>query len=214
MVALGVFMAAPLAASSVRAQGAQEPGAEAQAGANAASTGSAASPSSEAAAPPKAIGLTDSGTSTATTAPTGAPEARQPFYPDRYPPPEVRWKTLGLGAGLVAVGYGLALGTSYLWDGAPGMRSLRTPVIGPIGAIADGGCGDSEGANCTTVTVVLRALLAGISGLAQVGGIGVLTEGVVMKTQERPVPAAQRSQWYALPAASKSGASVTVGVTF
>jgi hypothetical protein len=114
----------------------------------------------------------------------------------------------------VAVGYGIALGTSYLWDGAPGMNSLRTPVVGSVGAIADSGCGDSEGAACTTVTVVLRAVLAGVSGLAQVGGIGVLTEGLLMKTQEQSTPTAQAPRWYALPTASKSGAGVRVGMTF
>lgn len=176
--------------------------------------------SSEAPSAPKAIGLTDSGISAATVeqsgAPerSGAPEAVISFYPDRYPPPEARWKTLGLGVGLVAVGYGIALGTSYIWDGAPGMNSLRTPVIGSVGAIAGSKCGADEGADCSTVTVVLRAVLAGISGLAQVGGIGVLTEGVLMKTQEQPEPSAQAPKWYALPTASKSGAGVTVGLTF
>lgn len=165
-------------------------------------------------APPKAIGLQESGISTTPAQSGGATPAPVTFYPDRYPPPEARWKTLALGAGLVAAGYGVALGTSFLWDGAPGMQSLRTPVIGSVGAIADGECGDDEGPGCTTVTVVLRALLAGLSGLAQVGGIGVLTEGLVMRTQEQPPATALAPKWYALPTASKSGAGVQVGLTF
>jgi hypothetical protein len=87
-------------------------------------------------------------------------------------------------------------------------------VIGAVGAIADGKCGPEEGAGCSTVTVVLRAVLATVSGLTQIGGLGVLTEGVVMKTQERPTPSAQAPKLYALPTVSKSGASMSLGLTF
>lgn len=208
VVALSVVAVSQLVSRSALAQDASAP-------ASAPSAVEASAPAGEqASAAPKAIGLADSGISTASPEPSGPPEAVIPFYPDRYPPPQARWKTLGLGVGLVAVGYGIAVGTSYLWDGAPGMQSLRTPVIGSVGAIAGSKCGADEGVNCSTVTVVLRAVLAGISGLAQIGGIGVLTEGVLMKTQEQPAPSAQAPKWYALPTASKSGAGVSVGVTF
>lgn len=173
-----------------------------------------AAPTEATSAPPKAIGLAESGIQTSPAASNSAPEEPAPFRPDHYPPPEARWKTIGLGGLLVVVGYGLGLGTSYIWDGAPGMDSLRTPLIGSVGAIADSGCGANEGSACSTPTVVVRAILAGLSGLAQVGGIGVLTEGVVMHTEERPAPRAQAPQWYALPTASKSGAGVCIGTTF
>lgn len=144
---------------------------------------------------------------------SSAPEPPPPFRPDVYPPPDARVRTLLLGGGLLVAGYGLAVGTSYLWDGAPGMTDLRTPVIGPVLAIGQSGCGPDEGASCSTVTVVLRALLAGIAGVAQVGGLGVLTEGVVMKTRDS-APVARSHQWYALPTATKSGAGLCVGATF
>ena len=155
-------------------------------------------------APPRAASLAES----------AAPEPPAPFEPDVYPPPEARVRTLLIGGGLLAVGYGLALGTSYLWDGAPGMESLRTPVIGAPLAIAESRCGDDEGPGCSTVTVVLRAVLAGVAGLAQVGGIGVLTEGVVMKTHDASSASVRSPAWYALPTASKSGAGVCIGASF
>lgn len=156
-------------------------------------------------------------TNPATPAPTttsGPPERPITFRPEEYPPPETRVRTILLGVGLAAVGYGVAVGTSYLWDGAPGMQALRTPVIGPVMAIGESKCGADEGASCSTVTVVLRAILAGVSGLAQVGGIGVLTEGVVMTTKEAPPAKAGVSGWYALPTASKSSAGIQVGASF
>lgn len=177
-------------------------------------TAAPAASAEPATAPPKAIGLAESGIAATPSTANSAPEAPAPFRPEHYPPPEARWKTIGLGGVLVVVGYGLGLGTSYIWDGAPGMDSLRTPLIGPVGAIADSRCGANEGSACSTPTVVVRAILAGLSGLAQVGGIGVLTEGVVMHTEERPAPRAQASQWYALPTASKTGAGVCIGTTF
>lgn len=145
---------------------------------------------------------------------SGVPERTITFRPEEYPAPEARVRTILLGVGLAAVGYGVAVGTSYLWDGAPGMQSLRTPVIGPVMAIGESKCGADEGPSCSTVTVVLRAILAGISGIAQIGGIGVLTEGVVMTTKEAPPARTGVSGWYALPTASKSSAGIQVGASF
>lgn len=200
MLRVGVFVVTVLGCSIA------SPGARAQT--TAATEGAAATP----AVAPKAIGLSESGIETKPDLAAAAPESPTAFEPDIYPPAEARWRTLLLGAGLAAVGYGLAVGTSYLWEGAPGMASLRTPLVGPVWAIADGECGDAEG-GCSTTTVVLRSLLAGISGLAQVGAIGVLTEGAIMSTSDAPV-AARGPKWYALPTASKSGAGVCVGATF
>lgn len=115
---------------------------------------------------------------------------------------------------MVGVGYGLSLGASYLWEGAPGMDGLRKPVIGAFYAIKDAGCGASEGAGCSEVTVGFRSIVAVLSGLAQIGGIALLVEGVVMKTSDKPAQAGTTRTLYALPTATESGVGLQVGGSF
>lgn len=115
--------------------------------------------------------------------------ADEPVRPDRsdpgeYPPPEARVNLLVAGAGITAAWYGIAVGFSYLWPGAPGADDLRIPVAGPWMALADTGCAeDSPG--CSTFTVVLRAILTTIDGVGQVGGVAAMIEGALLPTQER-----------------------------
>lgn len=148
-------------------------------------------------------------------APSGAvtlPEVE--YQPEVYPPPAARWRTLLAGAAMAGVGYGLSVGTSYLFDGAPGMAGLRKPIIGPVYAIKDAGCGSAEGAGCSEVTVGFRSVVAVLSGLAQVGGIALLVEGLVMKTSDKPAQAGTSRTFYALPTATESGVGLQVGGSF
>lgn len=148
-------------------------------------------------------------------APSGAvtlPEIE--YQPEVYPPPAARWRTLLAGVAIGGIGYGAAFGASYAWDGAPGMAGLRKPVIGPIYAIKDAGCGSNEGAACSSVTVGFRSVIAVLAGLAQVGGIALLVEGIVMKTSDKPTQAGTSPTLYALPTATESGVGLQVGGSF
>jgi hypothetical protein len=136
------------------------------------------------------------------------------YQPEVYPPPSARWRTLLAGAAIAGAGYGLGLGSSYVWEGAPGMDGLRKPVIGAVYAIKDAGCGASEGAGCSAVTVGFRSVIAVLSGLAQVGGIALLVEGIVMKTSDTPTQTSTSRSFYALPTATESGVGLQVGGSF
>jgi hypothetical protein len=104
------------------------------------------------------------------------------YRPDVYPDSAARTNTLLAGTAVLVGGYAVGLGTSFLWSDAPTAQKLRLPVVGPIFAIANVGCGSAE-RSCDTVTLVVRSVLAGISGVGQVGGIGVLLEGLFMPTR-------------------------------
>jgi hypothetical protein len=136
------------------------------------------------------------------------------YQPEVYPPPSARWRTLLAGAAMAGVGYGLSVGASYLWKDAPGMDGLRTPVIGAVYAIKDGGCGANEGPGCSEVTVGFRSVIAVLSGLAQIGGIAVLVEGIVMKTSDKPTQTSTTRSLYALPTATESSFGLQVGGSF
>lgn len=136
------------------------------------------------------------------------------YHPETYPEPAARVRTLLAGAALLAGGYGVAFGSSYLWEGAPGMSDLRTPFIGPALAIANAGCGESE-IGCNSVTIGLRSVIGVVAGIAQLGGLGLLIEGAVMKTQ---APAQARTPstgvLYAVPVATDSALGFSLGGSF
>lgn len=145
-----------------------------------------------------------------------AEEPTQPpihYYPDRYPAPSARTNVLISGALVAGGSYGLALGTSYLWSDAPTASDLRIPVAGPFMAVAGAGCGPAE-SGCNTVGVVIRTIFATLSGVGQVGGIALLAEGLFMRTESRPAPAAA-SSWTVSPIAGDDGSyGVSIGGQF
>lgn len=108
------------------------------------------------------------------------PVARDPA---RLPPESARWGVLGLGAASTAFWYGGSVGLSYAWPSAPEADKLRLPVAGPWMALAATGCpaGDPD---CSTYVVVIRAVLTGLSGVGQVGGLAMMAEAAFMRTAE------------------------------
>lgn len=136
------------------------------------------------------------------------------YQPDVYPPPAARYRTLLAGVAMAGIGYGVGYGASYLWEGAPGMSDMRKPVIGAAYALANAGCGKSEGAGCSAVTVGFRSVVAVLSSLAQLGGIALLVEGIVMKTADKPAQTGSVRTLYALPTATESGVGLQVGGSF
>jgi len=115
--------------------------------------------------------------------PAAAPLATKALPPAEYdlPSPGTRWELLGTGLAVTGVSYGLALGASYAFPDARMANELRIPVVGPWMAIADTGCRDDD-PDCSTVLLVFTAVLAGMDGVLQAGGLGVALESLFLPT--------------------------------
>ena len=104
--------------------------------------------------------------------------------PPKYdlPPPGARWAVLGTGLAVTGVSYGAALGASYIWPDARYSDEVRIPVAGPwMAIIGDTGCPKHD-PNCSTVVLVVVAILTGIDGVLQAGGVGMALESAFMPT--------------------------------
>ncbi len=119
--------------------------------------------------------------------------------PDVFPPSGTQLKLALVGLGVTSLWYGAAVGSSYAWPDAPGANDLRIPVAGPWMALADTGCADDD-PNCSTFTVVLRAILTTMDAVGQAGGVLVAAEALFMPTQEassapqrQPLPQLRRA---------------------
>jgi hypothetical protein len=133
------------------------------------------------------------GCSLARDASADEPVRTESYDPGVYPPPSARWGLLAAGAGTTLVWYGGAVGFSYLWPDAPGANDLRVPIAGPWLALADTGCAD-DNPDCSTFTVVLRAILTAVDGIGQAGGLAVVGEALFLPTAAAPSSPAPRRQ--------------------
>jgi hypothetical protein len=125
--------------------------------------------------------------------PAAAPLA--PSAPPQYdlPPPGARWDLLLTGVAVTGVSYGLALGASYAWPSARTADELKLPIVGPWMAIADTGCAKDE-PECSTVLLVVTAIVSGVDGVLQAGGIGIAIESAFLPTSSgKPRPRAPRA---------------------
>lgn len=117
--------------------------------------------------------------------------------PDAYPPPAARTPLILTGAAVTGVFYGGAVGASYLWPDARGAEHLRIPLVGPWMKLFQTGCSDTA-PSCNEFLIAVGAVLAGLDGLGQAGGIGLLLEGIFMQTRPPTAPpsaAPTRSGW-------------------
>ena len=132
------------------------------------------------------------GDRTLTLSPRPAPPA------DDLPPEGARLNLALAGVAVTGAWYGLALGGSFAFPSARASDELRIPVIGPWMGIADTGCQERD-PNCSTVLLVIGAILMGIDGVGQAGGVGVALESLFLPTRKparnatahpsvRPVP--------------------------
>jgi len=109
-------------------------------------------------------------------------------HPDEFPEAPTRGRIAAVGVAVAAGFYGAALGASYLWPKAPGADELRIPIAGPWMALASTGCPDHD-PECPVFTVVLRAVLTTLDGIAQAGGVGIAIESAFMPTRKRETEA-------------------------
>jgi hypothetical protein len=112
-------------------------------------------------------------------------QAEVEYRPDRYPATGTGSSLIVAGSGIALGGYAIGFGTSYLWADAPTAADLRLPVVGPVLALAGAGCGNGE-AGCGTLSVVVRSVFAVISGIGQLGGLALITEGLFLPTADAP----------------------------
>lgn len=115
--------------------------------------------------------------------PTSA-AAREPApLPADVPPPAARTNAIVAGIATTAVSYGLALTTSLLVEERDfrGAKPLRIPIAGPWLSLAKTGCPASD-PDCSTAPLVIGAILTIFDGVAQAGGLGIIGEGLFLKT--------------------------------
>ncbi len=96
------------------------------------------------------------------------------------PPSSVRLK-LALGGIAIAGGsYAASYAMASNFPEVPGMTGLKIPIVGPWIALGKSGCA-SDDPDCGA-KVVLRGFFLVLDGFAQLGGLGLIAEGVFMKT--------------------------------
>ena len=102
--------------------------------------------------------------------------------PEELPDSSARSNHIIAGAATTLVWYGVAVGHSYLWSDNPGAEELRLPVVGPWLSLGKTGCPKDE-PDCSTVLVVVQAVLSTLTGVGQVGGLAIIGEGLFVPTR-------------------------------
>lgn len=120
-------------------------------------------------------------------------QAQVEYSPDRYPAKGTGSSLILAGSGIALGGYAIGFGTSYLWADAPTASDLKLPVVGPVLALAGAGCGSDEAGGCGTLVVVVRSVFAAFSGIGQLGGLALITEGIFLPTSDAPSSALSAS---------------------
>jgi hypothetical protein len=143
----------------------------------------------------------------------GTARAEDEVKPMRYPPSSVRLPLIAGGVLVTGAAYGIGFLAATQWSDAPGASQLKIPVAGPWLSLAKNGCNeDSCGA-----TPYIRGVLTFIGGLAQLGGLGLIGEGIFMTTEAPRREAAappRRVTVQALPIVTAQTAGVGVLGTF
>jgi hypothetical protein len=152
-----------------------------------------------------------------------ADEPERPVYYDSsvYPPPSTRYKLALVGVAVSATWYGAAYGFSAAWPDAPGAEDLRIPIAGPWMALGETGCADDD-PDCSTIIVVLRAVLTTIDGVGQAGGLAVALESLFLPTaaqnaaprrRHRPKPVEGTDSFQIRPAPVLTGRTLGLGLS-
>ncbi|HHH11377.1 MAG TPA: hypothetical protein ENK23_04815 [Sorangium sp.] len=129
----------------------------------------------------------------------------------RYPPSSVRVGLVLGGTAVLATAYGLGVLTSQLWDDVPGSESMVIPFAGPWLALANNDC-SPDTPDCGAM-VHVRGVLLVVDALAQLGGLALIGEGLLMTT-EADSAAPPEAAWSVAPSVSPSHAGVAVSGSF
>jgi hypothetical protein len=147
--------------------------------------------------------------------PAAAQQADEEPVVLRYPPTSVRYGLITGGVAIFGIPYGLSAMSAALWPGTPGSKWLYAPVIGPWGALAHSGCSEDD-PDCDTAIVVVRGVLYVLDGFAQIGGLGLIGEGIFMTTEaeEEPAPKPKKASIVVAPVASPQLSGIAVSGSF
>ncbi|APR82924.1 Hypothetical protein A7982_08273 [Minicystis rosea] len=107
--------------------------------------------------------------------PTDVPEVH-------YPPPSTRFKLIGVGLLLTGAAWGTSFGVATNWPNVPGSAQLKIPIVGPWIALGKSGC-SSDDPDCGAGTLGVRGALYVLDGIAQIAGLALIAEAIVMKTE-------------------------------
>ncbi|MBL9028480.1 MAG: hypothetical protein JNL21_40185 [Myxococcales bacterium] len=136
----------------------------------------------------------------------------------RYPPSSSRWKIIVAGAATFAFGYGASAAFGGIWSDVPGKDWLFVPVAGPWAAVAQSGCAADEETSpgqgdCEGIMAV-RGILFVVDGLVQLGGLGILGEGIFMTTESEAPAAPKKAFIVPTPIVTEHAFGVGVSGTF
>lgn len=139
--------------------------------------------------------------------PVGEPEEQMM----RYPPSSVRFPLIAGGVGVLGLAYGLGAMCAGLWPEVPGAEPwLYIPIIGPWAALAKSGCAEDD-PDCSAI-IYIRGVLYVLSGIAQIGGAGLIGEGIFMTTEAEG--AAPKASWTIVPTGGPNQAGIAAVGTF
>jgi hypothetical protein len=145
---------------------------------------------------------------------SSAAAADEPASVPRYPPSSVRAKLIAGGVAVTGLAYGAGFLAASSWPEVPGSSELKIPVVGSWLALAKNDCAP-DSPDCG-FTLYLRGILTAIGGLAQLGGLGIVGEGIFMTTEARPTrpPEGPALTVRAMPMVTASSAGLGVVGTF
>jgi hypothetical protein len=103
----------------------------------------------------------------------------------RYPPTSTRYKLVAGGLGVTGAAYGISFAFAAGFPEVPGSDKLKIPIAGPWMALGQSGCA-SDDPSCGG-KVVLRGFFLVLDGIAQLAGLGLIAESILIKT-EGPSP--------------------------
>jgi hypothetical protein len=128
----------------------------------------------------------------------------------RYPPSSVRPRLIVGGLAVTGLGYGAALLTASLAPELPGIDAMKIPVAGPWISLVQMEC-PADDPDCG-FTLYLRGFLTIADGLMQLGGLGIVGEGIFMTTEASAPESRKQPAFVIRPAPIITGTVTGIGV--